>query len=160
MCTVCGRQFHRSDYLKLHSYSHTNERPFNCHICGKGFKMNYNLKVHLKNHETNDQPLMSICEDLVNISTSSNTSNSNGESFNDASANNIDHSNHLTSTEMVSFFIEDMDLSLRNNNRSPSDLKISKISLTNPIGLDTNTINLIPGEIDVSLLADQINSVN
>ena len=55
MCTVCGRQFHRSDYLKLHSYSHTEERPFNCHVCGKGFKMNYNLKLHLKNHE-NQQP--------------------------------------------------------------------------------------------------------
>ena len=51
MCTVCGRQFHRSDYLKLHSFSHTDERPFYCQICGKGFKMNYNLKVHLKNHE-------------------------------------------------------------------------------------------------------------
>jgi hypothetical protein len=50
MCTVCGRQFHRSDYLKLHSYSHTDERPFSCQICGKGFKMNYSLKLHLKNH--------------------------------------------------------------------------------------------------------------
>ena len=55
MCTVCGRQFHRSDYLKLHSYSHTDERPFNCHICGKGFKMNYGLKLHLKSHETNQE---------------------------------------------------------------------------------------------------------
>lgn len=51
MCTVCGKQFHRSDYLKLHSFSHTDERPFYCQICGKGFKMNYNLKIHLKNHE-------------------------------------------------------------------------------------------------------------
>lgn len=51
MCTVCGKQFHRSDYLKLHSYSHTSERPFTCNYCGKGFKMNYNLKLHLKSHD-------------------------------------------------------------------------------------------------------------
>ena len=51
MCTVCGKQFHRSDYLKLHSYSHTSERPFTCNQCGKGFKMNYNLKLHLKSHD-------------------------------------------------------------------------------------------------------------
>jgi uncharacterized Zn-finger protein len=60
MCTVCGRQFHRSDYLKLHSYSHTSERPFNCDICGKGFKMNYNLKMHLKCHENNEITTESI----------------------------------------------------------------------------------------------------
>ena len=51
MCTVCGKQFHRSDYLKLHSFQHTDERPFYCPICNKGFKMNYNLKIHLRNHE-------------------------------------------------------------------------------------------------------------
>ncbi len=55
MCTVCGKQFHRSDYLKLHSFTHTDERPFNCNICGKGFKMNYNLKIHLKNHENDSE---------------------------------------------------------------------------------------------------------
>ena len=60
MCTVCGRQFHRSDYLKLHSFSHTDERPFNCHICGKGFKMNYNLKIHLRNHERQNEILNQI----------------------------------------------------------------------------------------------------
>ena len=54
MCTICGKQFHRSDYLKLHSYSHTDERPFVCNLCGKGFKTNYNLKIHLKQHESND----------------------------------------------------------------------------------------------------------
>ncbi len=70
MCTVCGRQFHRSDYLKLHSYSHTDERPFNCHICGKGFKMNYNLKIHLKNHED-----CAITNNNVNIYSNENNNN-------------------------------------------------------------------------------------
>ena len=58
MCTVCGKQFHRSDYLKLHSFQHTDERPFYCPICNKGFKMNYNLKIHLKNHES--EPMASL----------------------------------------------------------------------------------------------------
>ncbi len=51
MCPVCGKQFHRSDYLKLHLFSHTTERPFACNICGKGFKMKYNLNSHLKTHQ-------------------------------------------------------------------------------------------------------------
>lgn len=74
MCTVCGRQFHRSDYLKLHSFSHTNERPFNCQICGKGFKMNYNLKIHLRNHD-NEQPNIETVNEETNIFNSFNVSN-------------------------------------------------------------------------------------
>lgn len=70
MCTVCGRQFHRSDYLKLHSFSHTDERPFNCHICGKGFKMNYNLKIHLKNHDHDQSNAMNLNEETYNFNES------------------------------------------------------------------------------------------
>jgi len=71
MCTVCGRQFHRSDYLKLHSYSHTEERPFNCHVCGKGFKMNYNLKLHLKNINNNNSDMNNLTTiNLINSSVS------------------------------------------------------------------------------------------
>jgi hypothetical protein len=90
MCTVCGRQFHRSDYLKLHSYSHTEERPFNCHVCGKGFKMNYNLKLHLKNHE-NQQP------NLRNDNLFFNSLNSNTNYIN----NNNSDMNNLTTINLI-----------------------------------------------------------
>jgi uncharacterized Zn-finger protein len=66
MCTVCGKQFHRSDYLKLHSFSHTDERPFSCHICGKGFKMKYNLKTHLKTHENSTTTVILNYDEISN----------------------------------------------------------------------------------------------
>ncbi len=88
MCTVCGKQFHRSDYLKLHSFSHTDERPFYCNLCGKGFKMNYNLKIHLKNHET-ENPL-SLRD----------------KSFNEEDHQNMESSSDLTSSEISALLLD------------------------------------------------------
>lgn len=127
MCTVCGRQFHRSDYLKLHSYSHTDERPYTCHICGKGFKMNYSLKLHLKNHETSceEKSLLTLAYDEINTDpilsldngTSSGTASDTNEKYlstksyvYQANSKHGDNSSHATTThhEINSFFIEDI----------------------------------------------------
>lgn len=174
MCTVCGRQFHRSDYLKLHSYSHTDERPFNCHICGKGFKMNYNLKIHLKNHENQENINQSSVINSSNDETSSfNESNhftSSGtglESLGDAYHQNqgqitsIVNANDFNTNEIVSYFIQDIDI-----DRTKLPLKLT----SNSIGLDPNTIQIINNsashhhglnDLDVSILDEhQISIVN
>lgn len=187
MCTVCGKQFHRSDYLKLHSFSHTNERPFNCPICGKGFKMNYNLKLHLKNHENSLENVNSLSSSNEEASLYNNGADSDQNSFsinllsenynkeivnednlmhvnaNEEKIHSIEKSNDLNSNEIVSFFIEDIDLGLRSQQRNSRSLSSVKLSLSNTIGLETNSISLTQssqenGNLGIPLLDDhQIN---
>lgn len=103
MCTVCGRQFHRSDYLKLHSYSHTDERPFNCHICGKGFKMNYNLKVHLKNHDHDltNATIISSNEDTTTFNISESSMNSSNYIDNHQDNHILGHNKQQVKTSFI-----------------------------------------------------------
>jgi uncharacterized Zn-finger protein len=116
MCTVCGRQFHRSDYLKLHSFSHTNERPFNCHICGKGFKMNYNLKIHLKHHKNEQSNIASANDENSYLDSINNISSDNYlntfelmvEQSNDLNSSSINLLSTSVSNEMASFLNESM----------------------------------------------------
>ncbi|VDQ09216.1 unnamed protein product, partial [Trichobilharzia regenti] len=37
VCTICSRQFSRSDMLVRHAHVHTGHRPFECTICGQAF---------------------------------------------------------------------------------------------------------------------------
>jgi len=48
ICTTCRKAFSRPSSLKIHSHSHTGEKPFKCpHTgCGKAFSVRSNMKRH------------------------------------------------------------------------------------------------------------------
>ena len=52
ICSDCGKAFARPSSLRIHSYSHTGERPYKCSIpgCGRAFSVRSNLRRHLRTH--------------------------------------------------------------------------------------------------------------
>ena len=48
ICSTCSKAFSRPSSLKIHSHSHTGEKPFKCpHVgCGKAFSVRSNMKRH------------------------------------------------------------------------------------------------------------------
>lgn len=48
VCATCNKAFSRPSSLKIHSHSHTGEKPFKCphHGCGKAFSVRSNMKRH------------------------------------------------------------------------------------------------------------------
>ncbi|KAH8697995.1 hypothetical protein BGW36DRAFT_320562 [Talaromyces proteolyticus] len=48
VCRTCRKAFSRPSGLRIHSYSHTGEKPFRCtHVgCGKAFNVRSNMKRH------------------------------------------------------------------------------------------------------------------
>jgi uncharacterized Zn-finger protein len=141
MCTICGKQFHRSDYLKLHSYSHTDERPFICHLCGKGFKMNYNLKLHLKHHEHQDL----IQSELYNYNEMSDDINS----FN----NNQDHLDNFD-METINNTGENFNIS----NKSVSSSASASTSAMSSIVDENNKMDSVMQRIIISNDEDILNA--
>ncbi|CAH8828240.1 unnamed protein product [Trichobilharzia szidati] len=61
VCTVCSRQFSRSDMLVRHAHVHTGHRPFECTICGQAFSRSDHLSTHQRTH-TGQRPYQcSLC---------------------------------------------------------------------------------------------------
>ncbi|WVQ77215.1 hypothetical protein IAR50_006898 [Cryptococcus sp. DSM 104548] len=52
-CSYCAKSFSRPSSLKIHTHSHTGERPYVCHEpgCGRRFSVQSNLKRHAKVHQ-------------------------------------------------------------------------------------------------------------
>ncbi|RPB01857.1 hypothetical protein L873DRAFT_1827122 [Choiromyces venosus 120613-1] len=48
ICQTCNKAFSRPSSLRIHSHSHTGEKPFKCphHGCGKAFSVRSNMKRH------------------------------------------------------------------------------------------------------------------
>ncbi|KAI9809289.1 MAG: hypothetical protein M1825_002580 [Sarcosagium campestre] len=48
ICQTCSKAFSRPSSLRIHSYSHTGEKPFKCphQGCGKAFSVRSNMKRH------------------------------------------------------------------------------------------------------------------
>ena len=48
ICQTCNKAFSRPSSLKIHSHSHTGEKPFKCPhtACGKAFSVRSNMKRH------------------------------------------------------------------------------------------------------------------
>ncbi|KAG4301734.1 hypothetical protein PCANB_001803 [Pneumocystis canis] len=51
-CPQCFKTFSRPSNLKVHSYSHTGERPFVClaRDCGRSFSVRSNMRRHMRVH--------------------------------------------------------------------------------------------------------------
>jgi uncharacterized Zn-finger protein len=48
ICQTCNKAFSRPSSLRIHSHSHTGEKPFKCphQGCGKAFSVRSNMKRH------------------------------------------------------------------------------------------------------------------
>ena len=57
ICQTCSKAFSRPSSLRIHSHSHTGEKPFKCphHRCGKAFSVRSNMKRHERGCHS-DQP--------------------------------------------------------------------------------------------------------
>ncbi|KAJ9132412.1 hypothetical protein NKR23_g11236 [Pleurostoma richardsiae] len=54
-CTICNRQFSKTEHLRRHERSHTRERPYKCPVCHKSFARSDVLFRHCKKHEQDAQ---------------------------------------------------------------------------------------------------------
>ncbi|KAG1468294.1 hypothetical protein G6F56_003915 [Rhizopus delemar] len=52
-CTYCSKTFSRPSSLRIHTYSHTGERPYECPepCCFRKFSVQSNMKRHLRVHD-------------------------------------------------------------------------------------------------------------
>ncbi|KAI9030049.1 hypothetical protein CLU79DRAFT_421700 [Phycomyces nitens] len=52
VCMFCGKKFSRPSSLRIHTYSHTGEKPFVCteENCGRRFSVQSNMRRHMRVH--------------------------------------------------------------------------------------------------------------
>ncbi|CAH1181881.1 unnamed protein product [Phyllotreta striolata] len=55
LCSLCGKQFKRLEYLRNHMATHMNVKPFSCSTCGAGFTQRQALNRHYLVH-TKEKP--------------------------------------------------------------------------------------------------------
>ncbi|XP_077376506.1 uncharacterized protein LOC144018174 [Festucalex cinctus] len=61
VCSVCGKRFVVKDSLTRHSRTHTGEKPFSCSVCGKTYSEKGHLRTHARKH-TGEKPFVcSVC---------------------------------------------------------------------------------------------------
>ncbi|XP_033841777.1 zinc finger protein PLAG1 [Periophthalmus magnuspinnatus] len=65
-CQQCQKAFNSLEKLKVHSYSHTGERPFGCSQpdCSKAFVSKYKLLRHMATHSPEKNHKCSYCEKM------------------------------------------------------------------------------------------------
>jgi uncharacterized Zn-finger protein len=57
ICPYCSKGFSRPSSLRIHTYSHTGEKPFVCSEdgCGRRFSVQSNMRRHLRVHKLGRQ---------------------------------------------------------------------------------------------------------
>ncbi|CAO3594961.1 unnamed protein product [Absidia cylindrospora] len=50
LCPFCQKAFSRPSSLRIHTYSHTKEKPFACPECPRQFSVQSNMRRHLRIH--------------------------------------------------------------------------------------------------------------
>ncbi|KAI8090019.1 uncharacterized protein BX664DRAFT_386412 [Halteromyces radiatus] len=50
LCPYCQKAFSRPSSLRIHTYSHTGEKPFECTECPRKFSVQSNMRRHLRIH--------------------------------------------------------------------------------------------------------------
>ncbi|XP_066918631.1 uncharacterized protein [Clytia hemisphaerica] len=60
-CEFCGAQFVHKTHLRIHTRSHTGEKPHKCTFCGRGFAQKGNLRVHEKIHTGEKEYACQFC---------------------------------------------------------------------------------------------------
>ncbi|XP_042366404.1 zinc finger protein PLAG1 [Plectropomus leopardus] len=65
-CQECQKAFNSLEKLKVHSYSHTGERPYRCShpACAKAFVSKYKLLRHMATHSPEKNHKCSYCEKM------------------------------------------------------------------------------------------------
>ena len=65
-CKICGKTVN-SDYLKIHEWSHTGEKPIQCELCDYRCQTKDKLRVHMAVHQTEKNEvkllLMGSCQE-------------------------------------------------------------------------------------------------
>ncbi|SAL99644.1 hypothetical protein [Absidia glauca] len=61
VCPYCYKRFSRPSSLRIHTYSHTGEKPFVCPVmgCGRRFSVQSNQRRHLRVHKQQQRPFKS-----------------------------------------------------------------------------------------------------
>ncbi|CDQ59075.1 unnamed protein product [Oncorhynchus mykiss] len=65
-CQLCEKAFNSVEKLKVHSYSHTGERPYRCshQDCTKAFVSKYKLQRHMATHSSEKTHKCTYCEKM------------------------------------------------------------------------------------------------
>ncbi|XP_059757615.1 zinc finger protein PLAG1 isoform X1 [Balaenoptera ricei] len=65
-CQLCDKAFNSVEKLKVHSYSHTGERPYKCiqQDCTKAFVSKYKLQRHMATHSPEKTHKCNYCEKM------------------------------------------------------------------------------------------------
>ncbi|XP_069477170.1 zinc finger protein PLAG1 [Ambystoma mexicanum] len=66
LCQLCDKAFNSVEKLKVHSYSHTGERPYKCmqQDCTKAFVSKYKLLRHMATHSPEKTHKCNYCEKM------------------------------------------------------------------------------------------------
>ena len=108
MCKICGGRYSRSSTLKIHSYTHLEEKPFKCPYkeCNRGFTEKGNLQVHLKTHIKHNSNT-NINEMFLSSSTTTNNEDKTHIKHNEQVNNFIDgdvYNFNMNNTNMINVY--------------------------------------------------------
>ncbi|XP_037538391.1 zinc finger protein 239 isoform X2 [Nematolebias whitei] len=61
VCEVCGRAFRNKYKMKVHTRTHTGEKPHPCPVCSKTFRVSRDLTIHTRTHTGEKPYICKVC---------------------------------------------------------------------------------------------------